>query len=64
MPQPDEEEDCEVQEAMAPSLAQYLLAAEQEDGTGTVLQDMSPAKKVRDGMTAHLDAASTPKGAK
>ncbi len=47
-----------------PSLAQCLLAAEQETGTGTLLQAMSPAKKVREGMTAHLDAASTPKGAK
>ncbi len=51
-------------DAAAPRLAQCLLAAEQCAGTGASLQDRSPAKTAREGMTEHLDAESTPKGAK
>ena len=47
-----------------PKPAQCLLAAEQEEGTGVLVQDMSPANTERDGRMAHLDRESVPKGAK
>jgi hypothetical protein len=63
MPQAGAEDDCAMQ-VMVPRVAQYLLAAEQEEGTGTLLHDKSPAKKVLEGIIAHFDTGSTPKGAK
>jgi hypothetical protein len=56
--------DCELQEVIVPSAAQCLLEAEQEEGTGTALQDASPPNTERDGIMAHLDTESIPKGAK
>jgi hypothetical protein len=65
MPQPpDCSARCGLQEAMLPRLDQYLLEAGQEEGTCVELQDMSPANIVREGMMAHLDRGSMPKGAK
>ena len=49
---------------MAPKPAQCLLASGQEEGTGALLQDISPANTERDGRMAHLDTDSMPKGAK
>jgi hypothetical protein len=51
-------------EVEAPRPPQCLLAAEQWEGTGTALQDKSPAKTEREGMIEHFETESTPKGAK
>ena len=63
-PEPDWPAHCGLQDAMEPRLDQYLLGGGQEEGTGAVLQDMSPANMAREGIIAHLDTGSMPKGAK